>query len=146
MTNNRTGRPSNNRADLRAGTAIPTIEQSQKAGRPSNIEADPPADHKAELAEDDRMPRTGSVRGPPLWPRKWPVSEMPAEGGQIDYLLTERQVARRLGGEEEPFSLSTLRRWRSMPGGNGLKFVKIGFRVRYRTSDVEAFIARCEVA
>jgi len=105
-----------------------------KSGRPGNITADRATDRKAgPIGDDQVLEGAAGVRGPPT-------------GEAVDYLLTESEVARRLGGEEKPLSLSALRRWRGMPGCNGLPFVKIGARVRYSTSDVETFIERCKVA
>ena len=52
----------------------------------------------------------------------------------IDQLLSEEQIARRLG-----MSNSWLRKARV--SGGGPKFVKIGKRVFYRDADVEAFIS-----
>lgn len=54
----------------------------------------------------------------------------------FDPLLTPSETAARLG-----IAPSTLNIWRCT-GRYNLPFVKAGARVRYRTSDVEAFIAR----
>lgn len=54
--------------------------------------------------------------------------------------LTTTQLADRLR-----ISTQTLLRWRSMPDLNGLPFVKVGEQIRYRVSDVEAWIASREV-
>ncbi|HCK82537.1 MAG TPA: helix-turn-helix domain-containing protein [Candidatus Competibacter sp.] len=53
-----------------------------------------------------------------------------------DPLLTPEQAADRLG-----MSPDTLNVWRTT-GRYNLPYVKIGRRVKYRASDVEAFIAR----
>ena len=52
----------------------------------------------------------------------------------IDRLLTPNQVARKLG-----VSVETLNVWRATKRYN-LPYVKVGRLVRYRATDVEAFI------
>ena len=57
-----------------------------------------------------------------------------------DRLLTEQQVSDRLGGG---YSVKTLqrRRWlRQEPA-----FLKVGRLVRYRESDIEAFLDKCRI-
>ena len=55
-------------------------------------------------------------------------------------LLTQEQVAERWG-----FAVKTLERWRAE--GRGPKFARFSKRmVRYRETDIEAFIKNCEVA
>jgi len=51
-----------------------------------------------------------------------------------DMFLTPAQLAARWGGA---VSVRTLANWRSV--GKGPRYVKIGGRVRYRLSDVEAY-------
>lgn len=55
---------------------------------------------------------------------------------KIDTLLTPEQVASQLG-----ISKATLNVWRCT-GRYNLPFVKSGSRVRYKASDVDAFISR----
>lgn len=58
-------------------------------------------------------------------------------GNKDDALLTPRQVGHRLG-----VSTNTLSQWRTAQGRKrSLPFIRLGNRVRYRRSDVEAFIA-----
>ena len=55
----------------------------------------------------------------------------------MENLLTERQVAALLG-----VSVQLLRKWRAQDRPK-LPHVKVGRCVRYRTEDVEAFVASC---
>lgn len=55
---------------------------------------------------------------------------------KLDPLLTPEQTAANLGVSEK-----TLNVWRCT-GRVNLPYVKVGARVRYRSADVEAFIAR----
>lgn len=48
-----------------------------------------------------------------------------------------------LGGEDEPVPDRTLRQWRYL--GVGPAYVKVGRHVRYRRSDLDAFIAEHRV-
>jgi excisionase family DNA binding protein len=57
-----------------------------------------------------------------------------------DDLLTPDQTARRLN-----VSTVTLANWRTT-GRYGLPFIRVGRRVRYRASDVEAWLERRTVA
>lgn len=56
-----------------------------------------------------------------------------------DPLYTETQAAVFLGNEDRPFSVRTLQRWRVE--GFGPKFIKLGKSVRYRQSELEAFVS-----
>jgi hypothetical protein len=56
------------------------------------------------------------------------------------HLMNETEAARVLGGEANPISVHTLRKWRTQ--GCGPKFIRIGNRIRYRQSDLDAFIER----
>jgi predicted DNA-binding transcriptional regulator AlpA len=57
-----------------------------------------------------------------------------------DTLLSTKQVSERYG-----FSKAWLERQRWL--GTGPKFIKIGSRmVRYRASDIEEYLGRCEVS
>ncbi len=51
-----------------------------------------------------------------------------------DALLTTKQVAKKLG-----LSYYTIMTWRSVKR-YPLKYIKVGRRIRYRLSDVEAFL------
>jgi excisionase family DNA binding protein len=50
-------------------------------------------------------------------------------------LMTERAAAERLG-----VSVRTLQKWRLQ--GNGPRFLKLGYAVRYEEKDLESFIER----
>ena len=52
---------------------------------------------------------------------------------QPSQLLTERDVARIIG-----LSIASIRRWRALQ--RGPKFIKIGVAIRYKPSDVAAWI------
>jgi len=61
------------------------------------------------------------------------MSNSPAEIDTLDELLTSRQVADYLGTSE---AVLTQERYR----GIGPKFVRLGRRIRYRASDIRAYI------
>jgi Helix-turn-helix domain len=60
---------------------------------------------------------------------------------QSNPLFSEGQAANYLGNEEHPFSVRTLQRWRVE--GIGPKFAKLGQSVRYRQSDLDAYLEGC---
>ncbi len=53
-------------------------------------------------------------------------------------MFDEYCAARYLGGEEKPLSVRTLQRQRS--DGTGPAYIKVGRLVRYRKSDLDAWI------
>jgi excisionase family DNA binding protein len=57
------------------------------------------------------------------------------DGAGLDYLLTVEEVAGLLR-----CSVSSLNKWRLT--GGGPPFVRVGSRVRYRTADLNTYIAR----
>lgn len=60
----------------------------------------------------------------------------------LNTLYDEKNAAKYLGGQASPISVRTLQRWRLE--GHGPRFIKIGRLVRYRQSDLDAFIeAKC---
>ncbi|MEP9374788.1 helix-turn-helix domain-containing protein [Mesorhizobium sp. KR1-2] len=60
-----------------------------------------------------------------------------AQTDKVDPPIPQRKAAEHLG-----ISVSTLLRWRAR--GQGPKGFKIGGRVKYRLSELNAFISRCE--
>lgn len=55
-----------------------------------------------------------------------------------DMIYTEIAAGKYLGGSESPISRRTLQRWRLE--GFGPIYIKLGRLVRYRQSDLDAFI------
>lgn len=71
------------------------------------------------------------------------VEEAIADQGQQSALdpsalLDPKQAGEYLGGEGAPFSYAGLARWRSE--GRGPRYVKVGPFVRYRVSDLDAWL------
>lgn len=58
-------------------------------------------------------------------------------------LLTPEGAARYLGGEDSPISTDTLRWWRYRRVGP--VFHRVGRRIMYRRSDLDAFVQQGEV-
>jgi hypothetical protein len=56
----------------------------------------------------------------------------------IATLLDEVRAASHIGGHASPISIRTLQRWRVER--RGPTFIKVGRMVRYRKSDLDAFI------
>ena len=56
-----------------------------------------------------------------------------------EILYDETGAGRYLGGDERPISPRTMQRWRL--DGMGPPFIKIGRLVRYRKSNLDAFLA-----
>ena len=55
-----------------------------------------------------------------------------------DFLLDEVQAGRFLGGDSKPISSRTLQRWRQEDSGP--RWCRIGRLVRYRMSDLDAYL------
>lgn len=56
----------------------------------------------------------------------------------MDPLLTPKDLARDLGGDDGEFPVATLAQWRHR--GIGPRYLIIGRHVRYRRGDVDAWI------
>lgn len=58
-----------------------------------------------------------------------------------DDLLTETEAGEYLGGKKDPVKPTTLQIWRST-NRYSLPYIKVGRLVRYRRSDLDAFLAQ----
>ncbi|MCK9378249.1 MAG: helix-turn-helix domain-containing protein [Syntrophobacterales bacterium] len=58
---------------------------------------------------------------------------------ETEKTLSPEQAGRYLGGDEKPLAKKTLDKWRW--DGTGPVFIKVGRLIRYRTSDLDAWLA-----